>query len=331
MTEALLEVDDLAVEFRTRRGVVRAVNGISYQVHRGETVAILGESGAGKSVAAQAVMGILDSPAVITGGSVRLSGQEILGLSPAARRTLRGRKIAMVFQDALAALHPLFPVGWQIAEMFRQHHGMSRRDARQRAIALLERVHIPSARQRVDALPHEFSGGMRQRALIAMAIALDPDVLIADEPTTALDVTVQAQILDLLRELQADTGMGMVLVTHDLGVVAGIADHVAVMYAGRIVEHGSAHEIFADAQHPYTLALMASVPQAIRPGDRLNPIPGTPPDASAIPNGCAFHTRCPFAVARCLSEVPVLRPVTSDDAGHAAACHELSAVRLAGC
>lgn len=326
MNQTLLEVDGLAVEFRTRRGVIRAVNGISYEVHRGETLAILGESGAGKSVAAQAVMGILDSPpAVITAGSVRLAGREILDLPAGARRALAGQRIAMVFQDALAALHPLFPVGWQISEMFRQHRGLSRQAARQQAIRLLDRVHIPSARQRVDAFPHEFSGGMRQRALIAMALALDPDILIADEPTTALDVTVQAQILDLLRELQADTGMGMVLVTHDLGVVAGIADRVAVMYAGRIVEHGRVRDIFQQAAHPYTRALMASVPQSFRRGDRLHPIPGMPPDLSAIPAGCAFHPRCTFAVPRCLTEVPCLRPADGDSP-HVAACHELETV-----
>ncbi|MGH8840851.1 MAG: ABC transporter ATP-binding protein, partial [Jiangellaceae bacterium] len=250
---SLLEVDDLQVEFRTRDGIAKAVNGVSFALEEGETLAVLGESGSGKSVTAQAVMGILDSPpGFVTGGAVRFRGQDLLILPEEERRAYRGRSIAMIFQDALSALNPVFPVGWQIGEMFRIHEGMSKKDARTRVLELMERVRIPAARERLDDYPHQFSGGMRQRIMIAMAIALDPDVLIADEPTTALDVTVQAQIMELLSDLQRERKMGLILITHDLGVVADVADKCAVMYAGRIIEEADVHDLYGRPAHPYT-------------------------------------------------------------------------------
>jgi oligopeptide transport system ATP-binding protein len=323
----VLEVDDLHVEFRTRSGVVNAVNGISYSLAEGETLAILGESGSGKSVSAQAIMGILDSPpAVITGGGIHFQGDDLLQLSPEEQRKVRGPGIAMIFQDALSSLNPVYSVGYQIGEMFRAHRGMSKRDAKKRAIELMDRVRIPAAASRVDDYPHQFSGGMRQRVMIAMAIALDPRVLIADEPTTALDVTVQAQVMDLLKDLQRDTGMGLILITHDLGVVNEVADRVAVMYAGSIVENGTVDEVLSAPLHPYTRGLMSSMPSLESQGERLLPIAGTPPDLSAVPAGCAFHPRCPMARfgrtaapgKDCAADVPVLREVVP---GRTAACH----------
>jgi len=323
----VLEVDDLHVEFRTRSGVVNAVNGISYSLAEGETLAILGESGSGKSVSAQAIMGILDSPpAVITGGGIHFQGDDLLQLSPEEQRKVRGPGIAMIFQDALSSLNPVYSVGYQIGEMFRAHRGMSKRDAKKRAIELMDRVRIPAAASRVDDYPHQFSGGMRQRVMIAMAIALDPRVLIADEPTTALDVTVQAQVMDLLKDLQRDTGMGLILITHDLGVVNEVADNVAVMYAGRIVERGTVDDVFGNPAHPYTDGLMSSVPQVEAKGGRLQPIVGQPPNLAHIPSGCSFHPRCAHrrlgAAARpgeeCSIDVPPLRPVLP---GREAACH----------
>ncbi len=316
----LLEVDGLSVEFRLRSGTVHAVNGLSYTLEEGETLAILGESGCGKSVSAQAVMGILESPpAHVTSGSVRLRGVDVLALPPSARRELRGERIAMVFQDALAALNPVFPVGWQISEMFRVHRGLSRKQARARARELMDRVRIPSAGERMGAYPHEFSGGMRQRIMIAMALALDPDVLIADEPTTALDVTVQAQILALLADLQRETGMGMVLITHDLGVVAEVADRVNVVYAGQTVETGRIEDVHARPAHPYTLGLLESVPRADARDQPLHPIAGQPPDPSAIPSGCAFHPRCSWVRERCRIEHPPQHQV--EGTSRRSACH----------
>ncbi|MGH8885409.1 MAG: ABC transporter ATP-binding protein [Egibacteraceae bacterium] len=320
----LLEVEDLHVEFRTHRGVVRAVNGISYTLDKCETLAILGESGSGKSVSAQAVMGIIDSPpGFVTQGAVRFQGRDLLRVQERERRAIRGQRIAMVFQDALTALNPVFPVGWQIGEMFRVHRGASRREARRKAIELMERVRIPSAAQRVSDYPHQFSGGMRQRVMIAMALALDPDILIADEPTTALDVTVQAQVMELLAELQAETGMGLILITHDLGVVAGVADRVAVMYAGRIVETGPVRVIYHNPAHPYTQGLMASIPRLDQKGGRLNPISGSPPNLMRIPSGCPFHPRCPYARAVCVTDQPPLHEV---EPGRRSACHFFSEV-----
>lgn len=315
----LLEVEDLAVEFRTPYGIVNAVNGISYTLDPGETLAILGESGSGKSVGAQAVMGIIDSPpGFITEGAIRYKGRDLLQVSEAERRAVRGREISMIFQDALTALNPVFSVGWQIGEMFRVHRGTSRSEAKKRAVELMDRVRIPSAKDRLNDYPHQFSGGMRQRVMIAMALSLDPDILIADEPTTALDVTVQAQIMELLHDLQAETGMGLILITHDLGVVADVSDRLAVMYAGKIVETGSVYDIFGNPAHPYTEGLMASIPRIDQKGEDLSPIRGAPPNLMRIPPGCPFHPRCPYARQRCVDEVPRLYEVRSD---RHSACH----------
>ena len=316
----LLEVDQLQVEFRTRDGVAKAINGVSFDLHEGETLAILGESGSGKSVTAQAIMGILDSPpAFITGGEVRYCGKNILAMSDEERRRLRGPEISMVFQDALSALNPVFSVGWQIAEMFRKHRGMNKSDSQAEAIRLMQRVQIPGAAQRVKAYPHQFSGGMRQRIMIAMAIALDPAVLIADEPTTALDVTVQAQIMQLLSDLQQERKMGLILITHDLGVVADVADRIAVMYAGRIVEQADAFELYAQPGHPYTKGLLESIPRLDQKGETLSAIGGLPPNLTNIPPGCPFNPRCHYAQDICrVDPPPPLRDVAP---GRLAACH----------
>ena len=320
--ERLLEVENLHVEFHTEAGTVRAVNGLSYTLDAGETLAILGESGSGKSVSAQAVMQIVDMPpGSIPQGSVRYRGRDLLQLGDDDMRQVRGNNIAMVFQDALTALNPVFRVGWQIGEMFRQHQGMNKKQAREAAIDLMDRVGIPGARARVDAYPHEFSGGMRQRIMIAMGIALDPDILIADEPTTALDVTVQAQIMDLLSDLQADTGMGLILITHDLGVVAEVADRVVVMYAGREVEKSDITELYGRPLHPYTEGLMHSIPRPDLDLDRLEPIQGAPPDLLRIPSGCAFNPRCPRAGERCRTETPALRDLPGPGQ-RLSACHK---------
>ena len=317
-TEPLLVVEDLHVEFRIEDGVVRAVNGLDYVVERGKTLAILGESGSGKSVSAQAVMGLIDSPpGFVTGGSIRLDGQELLTMSDKERQNVRGERIAMVFQDALSALNPVFAVGWQIAEVFRKRRGMSRRAARAEAIKAMERVRIPDAARRVGAYPHEFSGGMRQRIMIALALALDPDVLIADEPTTALDVTVQAQVMDLLQDLRTERGMGLILITHDLGVVADVADSVVVMYAGRGIESGAMKDVFGRPAHPYTEGLMNSIPRSDVGVERLEPIQGNPPDLLHVPSGCAFRTRCPYVIDRCAEEVPPMVEVDGEGDGPA--------------
>ena len=240
---------------------------------------------------------------------MQFKGQSLFDLPTRQRQAIRGAKISMIFQDALTALNPVFPVGWQIAEMFRKHLDMPRKDAMAEAVRLMEAVRIPSAKERVRAYPHEFSGGMRQRVMIAMAIALNPDILIADEPTTALDVTVQAQIMDLLAELQEELGMGLILITHDLAVVAEVSDRVAVMYAGRIVETGDIEELYRSPAHPYTLGLMHSLARADRKGEKLQPIEGSPPDLMRVPPGCAFHPRCPYATEACMTDVPELREV----------------------
>jgi oligopeptide transport system ATP-binding protein len=316
----LLELDDLHVEFRTREGVAKAINGVSYALHEGETLAVLGESGSGKSVTAQAIMGIIDSPpGFITGGEIRYCGTDILKLSEEKRRSLRGPEISMIFQDALSALNPVFPVGWQIAEMFRMHRGANKSDAMEAAIALMERVAIPGARQRVKSFPHQFSGGMRQRIMIAMAIALDPAVLIADEPTTALDVTVQAQIMGLLKELQDERKMGLILITHDLGVVADVADKIAVMYAGRIVERADVYDLYAKPAHPYAEGLLESIPRLDQKGQELAAIKGLPPNLTTIPAGCAFNPRCRYAQDVCrVDPPPPLREVAHR---RLSACH----------
>ncbi len=301
----LLEVDDLRVEFRTRDGVAKVLNGVSYHLDPGETLAVLGESGSGKSVTAQAIMGILDSPpGYVTGGQIRYKGRDLLRLPGNERRQVRGREIAMIFQDALSALNPVFSVGFQIAETLRTREGMAKSDALNRAVELMDLVKIPGARQRVRDYPHQFSGGMRQRVMIAMALAQNPKVLIADEPTTALDVTVQAQIMDLLGDLRRELDMAMVLITHDLGVVADVADRIAVMYAGRIVEHAGVHQLYKAPGHPYTRGLLSSIPRLDLKGTQLATIKGLPPNLMRIPTGCAFHPRCPYAREVCRAAFP---------------------------
>ncbi|OAR24652.1 methionine ABC transporter ATP-binding protein [Streptomyces sp. ERV7] len=315
----LLEVRDLQVEFRTRDGIASAVNGVTYSVAAGETLAVLGESGSGKSVTAQAVMGILDMPpGRITGGEIVFQGQDLLKLKEDERRKVRGSGMAMVFQDALSSLNPVLSVGAQLAEMFTVHRGMSRADAKAKSIELMDRVRIPAAKERVGQYPHQFSGGMRQRIMIAMAMALEPALIIADEPTTALDVTVQAQVMDLLAELQREMNMGLILITHDLGVVADVADRIAVMYAGRIVEEAPVHEIYKAPAHPYTKGLLESIPRLDQKGQELYAIKGLPPNLMHIPSGCAFHPRCPMAQDVCRTDVPPLGHVSE---GRRSACH----------
>jgi oligopeptide transport system ATP-binding protein len=299
-TAPLLEVNDLHVEFRTPYGIAHAVNGASFLLQPGETLAILGESGCGKSVTAQAIMGILDTPpGYVTQGEVKYRGVDLLKLPEESRRKVRANKIAMIFQDALSALNPVFTVGFQLGEQFRKHRGMSRQDAKRRAIELLEQVKIPAARQRINDFPHQFSGGMRQRVMIAMSLALDPEVLIADEPTTALDVTVQAQIMGLLAELQKQRNMGLILITHDMGVVADVADRISVMYAGKVVEEAHVYDIYARPAHPYTKALLESIPRLDLKGQELNVIRGLPPNLTAIPKGCPFNPRCGYVQDVC--------------------------------
>ncbi|MEU0245653.1 dipeptide/oligopeptide/nickel ABC transporter permease/ATP-binding protein [Streptomyces sp. NPDC006235] len=314
----VLVVDGLSVDVHTPTGPVHVVRRVGFSVRSGETLALLGESGCGKSMTAHAVAGLLDPVAEVVGGQVRLDGEDLLGLGTRARRRLAGPGVAMVFQDALSALNPVLTVGTQLAEPFRIHEGLSRRAAKARAVELMERVGIPEARSRADAYPHQFSGGMRQRLLIATAVALRPNVLIADEPTTALDVTVQAQIMDLLRALRGEQRTALVLITHDLGLAAEHADRVAVMYAGTVVETGPVAEVFGRPHHPYTQGLLASVPAGQHRGSRLSSIPGSPPDPGAVPAGCAFRTRCPMARERCTTHRPAL---TATRPGRAAACH----------
>ncbi|KMS85835.1 MULTISPECIES: ABC transporter ATP-binding protein [Streptomyces] len=315
----LLDVRDLHVEFHTRDGVAHAVNGVSYAVDAGETLAVLGESGSGKSVTAQAVMGILDMPpGRITQGRILFQGRDLLTLKGEERRRIRGAGMAMIFQDALSALNPVMTVGDQLGEMFVVHRGTSRKDARARAVELMERVRIPAAAQRVRDYPHQFSGGMRQRIMIAMALALEPALIIADEPTTALDVTVQAQVMDLLADLQREYRMGLILITHDLGVVADVADRIAVMYAGRIVESAPVHDLYKAPAHPYTRGLLDSIPRLDHKGHELYAIKGLPPNLTHIPPGCSFHPRCPMARDVCRTDEPPLYEV-SDERG--SACH----------
>jgi peptide/nickel transport system ATP-binding protein len=316
-SEPLLSVRDLRVEFRAAGGVLEAVRGIDLDVQRGEVLGIVGESGSGKSVAMLATLGLVPRTAQVT-GSVRFKGQELVGLKRSALKRIRGSRIAMIFQDPLSALNPVLTVGAQIVEAIRLHQAsLTRRDAEERAIELLDLVAIPQPRQRARQYPHEFSGGMRQRAVIAMAVANDPDLLIADEPTTALDVTVQAQILEVLRTLQDRLGLGMILITHDLGVIAGTVDRVAVVYSGRVVETASVGPLFADPRHPYTLGLLSSIPRLDERRERLFSIDGTPPPLGRRPAGCAFHPRCVFAQEVCGHDDPALRRA----ADSLSACH----------
>ena len=305
-SQPILSVRDLRVEFDTYGGIVQAVRGVNFDVHPGKTLAIVGESGCGKSVTVQSLMGLIPMPpGRITGGSARYNGKEILGRTRIDGRELRGADIGMIFQDPMTSLNPTMTIGDQIAETLQVHRGVSRSDARKRAVELLGLTRIPEAKERARQYPFEFSGGMLQRAMIATAIACEPSVLIADEPTTALDVTIQAQILDLLNDLQRDTNMAIILITHDLGVVARMADTVAVMYAGEMVEQGSARDIFYRAAHPYTIGLRAAMPSNSDQSEQsLQPIEGSPPDLFAPPPGCGYCARCPHAVQVCSSEPP---------------------------
>ncbi len=317
----LLEVDHLYVKFFTRRGVVHAVRDVSFTVGRGETVGLVGESGSGKSVTAQALMGLIDLPGRITGGDVRWKGESLVNDAEATLRRVRGKEIAMIFQDPMTSLDPLFTVGSQIVEVLRRHMGMRKRAAQERATELLDLVGIANPTERVDQHPHEMSGGMRQRVLIAMALACEPELLIADEPTTALDVTIQAQVLEVLKTVQEETQAATILITHDLGIVAEMCDRVLVMYAGRIVESGDVHTIFRSPRHPYTVGLLDSLPKLTEDEEWLRPIPGSPPSLINRPSGCAFHPRCFLSQGRqqCREEVPTLH--SAEGEGHAAACH----------
>jgi peptide/nickel transport system ATP-binding protein/oligopeptide transport system ATP-binding protein len=316
--EIALEVDGMSVDIRTPSGVVRAVDSVSFGARRGETVALLGESGCGKSMTAQAIVGLLAPVADVTEGAVRLAGTDLVTASAKKRRELAGPELAIVFQDALTALNPVYTVGYQLAEPFRIHRGMSKKAARASAIDLMERVGIPEPETRVDAYPHEFSGGMRQRLLIAIAVALSPAVLLADEPTTALDVTVQAQIMQLLRDLREEHDMAVVLITHDLALVSEQADRVIVMYAGNVVEQGTVEEVFGSPRHPYTQGLLDSVPVSAERGADLRSIGGKPPELHAIPKACVYQDRCPLVQDICRTERPEPRELAS---GHLSACH----------
>jgi oligopeptide/dipeptide ABC transporter ATP-binding protein len=314
----LLELRDLQVAFATREGTVRAVNGVTFDLDRGRTIGLVGESGSGKTVTALTTLGLTRSQDTTIAGQVLLDGVDLLPLAEPELRAIRGRRVAMVFQDPLSSMHPMYRVGWQIDEAIRAHEKVSKRAARARSVELLRSVGIPSPEERVDAYPHELSGGMRQRVMIAMALALGPDLLIADEPTSALDVTVQSQILELLTELQHETGMALLLVSHDFGVIAENADEVVVMYAGRVVERGTRDEVIGTPIHPYTQGLLDSIPHVDGPrAVQLTPIPGAPPNAANLPPGCAFHPRCAHARASCGERVPVLSRVGAD---HQVAC-----------
>jgi len=315
---SLLEVTDLRVSFPTADGVVQAVRGVSFSIDHGTTLGIVGESGSGKTVLTQTLLGL--APGGQVSGRADFDGTDLLALRPDQLRKVRGAEIAVIFQDPLTSLHPLYRVGWQIVEMIRSHdRSVSKKQARERAVELLARVGIPQPRQRVNDYPHQSSGGMRQRAMIAMALALTPKLIIADEPTTALDATVQAQILDLLIRLQEESDTALIMITHDLGVVADIADDVLVMYAGRAAEQADKHDIFYRPHHPYTKGLLESIPNSSAAAERLKPITGQPPSLINLPSGCAFHPRCAYVMDRCLTEEPSLTAVGA--AGeHRSAC-----------
>ena len=316
----LLEVDDLKMYFHTEDGVVRAVDGVSYTLDRGETLGVVGESGSGKSVTHMTMMGLIPMPpGKIEGGSVLYRGHDLLNMPEAQMQHVRGNDIAMIFQDPMTSLNPVYKIGKQVGEGLRLHRGYSKEQALKRAIELLDAVGIPEPEKRVNEYPHQFSGGMRQRVMIAMALACDPDILIADEPTTALDVTIQAQIIELMQEMQEKNGNAIVMITHDLGVVADIADKIMVMYAGRPVEFGTADEIFYESRHPYTWGLIRSIPeQATDEKKPLTPIHGNPPALSNLPKGCVFSPRCPYATDKCRAERPERFETGT---GHYAACH----------
>ena len=322
---SFLDVRDLRVHFPTDDGLVKSVDGVSFSLEKGKTLGIVGESGSGKSVTSLALLGLHKGTRAQVSGEIWVDGEELVALPESEMRTLRGRKVSMIFQDPLSALHPFFTVGAQIAEAYRVHHKVSKKEANARAVDMLQRVGIPQPERRAKSYPHEFSGGMRQRAMIAMSLVCNPELLIADEPTTALDVTVQAQILDLIRDLQEEFGSAVIIITHDLGVVAEIADDILVMYGGRRIEYGSVRDVLKHPEHPYAWGLLQSMPHL--GGDvnvRLNPIQGSPPSLINLPTGCAFHPRCEFRDRvpddRCVTERPELLPVPGTDK-HIAACH----------
>jgi oligopeptide/dipeptide ABC transporter ATP-binding protein len=319
VTDPLLEVRNLSVHFPTDDGLVKAVDGVSFTLLEGETLGVVGESGSGKSVSFLTVMGLIRRKQAQIEGEILFRGQDLLTLPADEMRNVRGEKISMIFQDPMTSLHPYYKVGDQIAEAVRTHQKVSKAEARDQAVEMLRRVGIPRPDERADQFPHEFSGGMRQRAMIAMALSCNPDVLIADEPTTALDVTIQAQILDLIVELKDRFDSAVILITHDLGVVAGVADEVVVMYAGRVVERAKKRAVFYDPQHPYTWGLLAAIPRLDRPKEeRLQPIRGAPPSLIALPEGCSFRPRCPHAFERCSEEPPL--EGRSGEPGHLDRC-----------
>ena len=317
---SLLTVKDLSVKFPTEDGLVNAVNGVSFSVEKGKTLGIVGESGSGKSVTSLAIMGLHKGSRAIINGEINVNGLEINSASEEQVRELRGKTMSMIFQDALAALHPFFKVGDQIAEAYLVHNKVSKTEAKVRAIEMLDRVGIPEPAKRAEDYPHQFSGGMRQRAMIAMALSCNPQLLIADEPTTALDVTIQAQILELLRDLQKEFGTSIILITHDLGVVAETADDVLIMYAGKGIEYGSVHDVLKNPQHPYAWGLLTSIPRLHNdPNVKLTAIPGMPPSLLSIPSGCAFNPRCSYKEqvgGACTTQVPTLQGIT-----HQVSCH----------
>jgi peptide/nickel transport system ATP-binding protein len=317
-TRSLLEVTGLRTHFASERGEVRAVDGVDLRLEKGRTLGIVGESGCGKSVTALSIMGLIPQPpGRIAGGEVLFDGEDLLKLPPARLRDLRGHKLAMIFQEPMTSLNPAFQVGDQISEVLLRHRKVSNSEAQKQAVDMLRRVRIPSPERRALEYPHQLSGGMRQRVMIAMALACNPQLLIADEPTTALDVTIQAQILELMRALRAELGTAIILITHDLGVVAELADEVIVMYAGQVIERCDVRRLFAEPQHPYTIGLLGSIPRLHLEQQRLTAIEGMVPDAAAFPQGCRFHPRCPFAVAKCRTELPPLLEIHD---GHLAAC-----------
>jgi peptide/nickel transport system ATP-binding protein len=317
VTSPVLSVRDLTVEFVTRRGILKALDGISFDINRGEVLGVVGESGAGKSVTGAAVIGLIDRPGRIAGGEIRLGGERIDNLEPEAMRRIRGRRIGMIFQDPLTSLNPLYRIGEQLIETIRTHTDLSATAARKRAIDLLAEVGIPAPEKRIDGYPHQFSGGMRQRVVIALALAAEPDLVIADEPTTALDVSVQAQIITVLKRMCRDHGTAVMLITHDMGVIAETADRVAVMYAGRVIEVGAVAEVVGNPLHPYARGLMGAIPTLAGGAERLVQIPGSMPRLNAIPPGCPFNPRCPHAYEPC----PTIRPDLLTRGDHQVACH----------
>jgi peptide/nickel transport system ATP-binding protein len=319
MPDPLLEVKDLKVHFKTDDGIVKAVDGVSYSLMAGETLGIVGESGSGKSVSSLTVMGLTDSKYATISGEVFFQGVDLLKVPEEEMRNIRGAKISMIFQDPMTSLHPFYKVGDQISEAIRQHQNVSKKEASVQAVEMLNKVNIPRPQERARQFPHEFSGGMRQRAMIAMALALNPDLLIADEPTTALDVTVQAQILDLIDRLKDEFNAAVIIITHDLGVVAEHCDNIQVMYAGKAVEYGNTDDIYYRPLHPYAWGLLRSIPRLDEDSkEPLHPIRGLPPSLINVPSGCSFHPRCPYVMDVCKTDIPALLPV---DGHHAAACH----------